>query len=150
MIQRITHNTNTKFSTFYIIIKNVADNLNLALTDGLASYLGISIDKIKRDFPVVEIDGEGNETSIADPSLSQIIQAINPSQLEDIKTYNGEEFLVIRTPISMRDEADGHSTLDQVKDLVRVMRTGETVTWTGDVYSHADYTQLIQNQGLGW
>lgn len=150
MIKRITHNTNTKLSTFYVIIKNVAENLNLALTDQLASALGIAVDKIKRDFLVVEIDEQGNETTIADPSLSQIIQAINPAQLEDVKTYNGEEFLVIRTPISMRDEADGHSTLDQVKDLVRAMRTGETVAWTGDVYSHADYTQLIEDENLDW
>lgn len=143
MIKRIAYQTNTKFSNLYLIIENRVEYLDMVLGPELENQYYISLSKILRDFPVIEIHDDGTETKIDYPTLRQVIEAINPRQLEEIKHKNGNQYLVIITPISLMDEADGTSTFDEVVGLARLLRSSN-IDISGKVYSYNDYVTSIE------
>jgi len=151
MIKQINFNSNTAFSQFYVPVKKLDANLDIALS---SEMLGISIERLLAKLPVIEVDEEGNETAITTPTVRQLVEAINPSQLTDTKkkTFNDVqiEFIVIIAPISPMIDANGHSELTELTNLMMVLNNGDVIPdWTGNIYTQMDFQELVDSFG-GW
>jgi hypothetical protein len=151
MIKQINFGSNTAFSQFYVPVKKLDANLDIALS---SQMLGISINKLLAKLPVIEVDEQGNETVIATPSVRQLVEAINPSQLSGTfkKTFNGVqiEFIVIIAPVSPMIDGSGQSELTELTNLMMVLNNGDvTPEWTGNIYTQMDFQTLVDSFG-GW